>query len=241
MLTKAWLSSLAAMPVSTAIGLKLQSWGARLWRSPAGRSVASRLLRHGWIADQWRFYQAWRANPKGIGAVLPSSAALATAITREIDPAHGPVIELGSGTGVFTRALRARGIAEEALTLVEMDRAFAQGLRREFPDAHVCCLDAGRLAGEPLSYGSGAGAVVCGLPLLNMPLRQQVGILRGAFAHLRPGGAVYLFTYGLRCPVPQRMLDCLGLRARRLQTVVLNVPPAHVWKITRRGGLRNAL
>ena len=238
MLLKAW-SNLAATPVPAAIGLKLQYWTGQL-RDGAGGALADKWLRHGWLADQWRFFKAWRENPKGIGAVLPSSPALAAAITREVGPDGGPVIELGSGTGVFTRALRARGLAEDELILVEMDRGFAQSLRREFPQAHVCCTDASRLAGEPLCYGKSAGAVVCGLPLLNMPLRMQVGILRGAFSQLRAGGAFYLFTYGLRCPVPQRVLDCLGLRARRMQTVVFNVPPAHVWKLTRRAA-RNAL
>ncbi|MEI2418345.1 hypothetical protein V8Z80_19360 [Orrella sp. JC864] len=232
---KTW-PDMAEACLATPIGLRLQRWRARLVDP-----LARRLAGQGWIGEYWRFYQAWRADPKGIGAVLPSSPALAAAITRDIGAATGPVIELGSGTGVFTRALRARGVPEETLALVEMDAGFAQRLRRDFPHAQVCCLDAARLAGDPLFYGRGAGAVVCGLPLLNMPLRQQVGILRGAFSQLRAGGAFYLFTYGPRCPVPRRVLDRLGLRATKRQTVMLNVPPAHVWKLTRRRTARNVL
>ncbi len=232
---KAW-PEVAVAAVGRPLGMRLQRWGTRL-----AQPVSASLHRQAWIAEQLRFFHAWRANPKHIGAVLPSSPALAAAITREIDAQTGQVIELGSGTGVFTRALCANGVAEDALALIELDAGFARQLRHDFPQAHVCCQDAASLRDEPLFYGQGAGAVVCGLPLLNMPLRQQVGILRGGFAQLRAGGAFYLFTYGLRCPVPRRVLDRLGLRARKIESVMLNVPPAHVWKLTRRRTARNAL
>lgn len=203
----------------------------------AGRATghaADRVARHSWVSERIRFLRAWRANPKGIGAIWPSSSRLATAITRGIDAKSGPCLELGAGTGAFTRALVARGLDPQQLTLVEMDAQFAQQLRRDFPDAYVHQGDATKLAGVPLFIDGLAGAAVCGLPLLNMPIKQQIGILRGTFSQLRPGGAVHLFTYGPRCPVPQRVLDRLGLRARRTETVLANVPPAHVWKLTRR-------
>ena len=206
-----------------------------LWGQQAvGAAWGALLSRNAWMAERLRFFRAWRADPRGIGAIMPSSAALASAITREVGSHSGDVIELGSGTGAFTRALARRGVAQGAMALIETDPDFARQLRRDFPEAQVCCLDAARLAGEPLFGGRTVGAVVCGLPLLNMPLRQQVGILRGSFSHLRPGGAFYLFTYGPRCPVPRSVLDRLGLRARRAHSVILNVPPAHVWKLTRR-------
>ena len=74
------------------------------------------------------FFLAWLANPLRVGAVSPSSRALADAITAEITPACAPVIELGPGTGVFTRSLIARGIPEERLALIEYSRDFARRL-----------------------------------------------------------------------------------------------------------------
>jgi len=201
------------------------------------RAAARRATRQPWLAERLQFFRAWRAAPRKVGAILPSSQALAGAITREIGPHTAPVLELGAGTGSFTRALRARGIAECDLALIEMEMSFVRQLRRDYPEAQVCQLDASRLAGRHLFDERLAGAAVCGLPLLNMPLRRQVGILDGAFRHLRPGGAFYLFTYGPRCPVPRQVLDCLGLRARKLETVFWNIPPAHIWKLTRRRGL----
>jgi phosphatidylethanolamine/phosphatidyl-N-methylethanolamine N-methyltransferase len=200
----------------------------------AAEHVSSRFSRPAWVAEQIRFLQAWRANPKGIGAILPSSARLATAMTRGITPRSGPCLELGAGTGSFTRALIARGLTDAQLTLVEMDPHFASQLRKDFPDAYVYEGDAAKLAGVPLFADTLAGIAICGLPLLNMPVKQQIGILRGTFTQLRPNGHMVLFTYGPRCPVSQRVLDRLGLRAQRVSTVIANVPPAHVWKLTRR-------
>ncbi|MVW70304.1 MULTISPECIES: class I SAM-dependent methyltransferase [unclassified Bordetella] len=220
--------------------LAAQGAGARLLRMAGGAGrratgqVVRRLHRHAWVAERVRFVRAWRANPKSIGAILPSSARLAAAMTRDLQPNDGPCLELGAGTGSFTRALIAKGFTQAQLTLVEMDPQFARQLREEFPEAYVYQGDAARLADVPLFVDGLAGVAICGLPLLNMPLKAQIGILRGTFAQLRPAGALILFTYGPRCPVPLRVLDRLNLRARRVETVIANVPPAHVWKLTRR-------
>lgn len=215
------------------------------WQMAARRALwlAERTLRHAgsgvaripWVQERLRFYHAWRANPQGIGAIVPSSARLARAITQHVDAGRGPIIELGAGTGVFTRALLRRGIAQSDLALVEMDSRFARHLASEFPQADVHAMDACKLAAQPLFGGQRAGAAICGLPLLNLPLKTRIGILRASFAHLRSGGAFYFFTYGLHCPVPRRVLDRMGLRARKVDLVLANVPPAHVWRVTRRG------
>ena len=82
------------------------------------------------LADNLRFLRAVIARPKNIGALFPSSPALAEAIARQIDPGAGPVLEIGSGTGVVTEAILARGVAPENLTLLEYDEDLARHLRR---------------------------------------------------------------------------------------------------------------
>lgn len=181
---------------------------------------------------------SWISNPGHVGAVAPSSTALAEMITREISGKSGPIIELGPGTGVFTRAILARGVREEDLTLVEYMPVFAELLRDRFPKARVLCMDAARLRTQVPVKNTVAGAVISGLPLLNMSTRKVVAILRGAFSHLGPGGAFYQFTYGSRCPVPKSVLDRLGMRETRLGWAALNLPPATVYRITRRTPFR---
>lgn len=185
-------------------------------------------------ADVARFFRAWLSDPLRVASIIPSGNALAEAITAEISPACAPVIELGAGTGVFTRALIERGIPEEQLVLVESGADFARLLKTRFPQTQILSTDAARLKDVELFGGRPAGAVVSGLPLLSMPPRKVIAILDGAFRHLRPDGAVYQFTYGPRCPVPRILLDRLGLKAARIGGAWANIPPAAVYRIRRR-------
>ncbi|MCP2125747.1 phosphatidylethanolamine/phosphatidyl-N-methylethanolamine N-methyltransferase [Bradyrhizobium ottawaense] len=146
----------------------------------------------------------------------------------------GPILELGPGTGAFTYKLLKRGVRPQDLTLIEYGSDFMKLLQMRFPGARVLWMDAGRLATERLYDGAPVGAVVSGLPLLNMSTRKVVSIIGGAFSYVRPGGAFYQVTYGMSCPVPRPVLDRLGLRAKLVDRALLNVPPAAVYRLTRR-------
>ncbi len=184
------------------------------------------------VADWWLFLRAWSGGPRRIGAIAPSGAALARLIVSRIGPADAPVLELGAGTGVFTQALVARGIAPRDLTLVECEERFARVLRERFPGAQVLSVDAGQLDSAQFAGARPLGAVVSGLPLLTMPPHKVNAILRGAFRRMRPDGAFYQFTYGPRSPVSRHVAERLGLHITRVGTVHLNLPPATVYRIT---------
>ncbi len=181
--------------------------------------------------DTGAFLREWLSDPLRVASVAPSGRALAAMMTREITAADAPVIELGPGTGVFTDALLARGVPEDGLVLVEMNANFARLLRFRMPRATVLEMDATRLG--RLDLPGGVGAVVSGLPVLAMPPRAVLQILRGAFAHLRDDAAFYQFTYGPSCPVRRTILARLGLKAKRVGGAIVNLPPASVYKITR--------
>ena len=184
--------------------------------------------------DLISFFTAWMAAPGRVGAIAPSGAALAELITRDISANTGPVLELGPGTGAFTYQLLKRGVRQQDLTLIEYGSDFMRLLQLRFPGARVLWMDAARLASERLYEGAPVGAVVSGLPLLNMSPRKVISIVSGAFSYMRPNGAFYQFTYGMRCPVPRPILDRLGLRATLVDRAILNVPPAAVYRLTRR-------
>lgn len=185
-------------------------------------------------SDTLGFFRAWLSDPLRVASVVPSGKRLANAITAEISPSTGPVIELGPGTGVFTRALIACGVRQEDLVLIEAGSTFAAALHQRFPRACTLSMDAARLREVELFAGRRAGATVSGLPLLSMSPRKVIAILHGAFGKMRADGAFYQFTYGPRCPVPRVMLDRLGLKATRIGGSLVNLPPAAVYKIRRR-------
>lgn len=183
-----------------------------------------------WSSDRLLFLMRWLRDPRAVASVTPSSAALAALITREID--RGPVLELGSGTGAFVPALLARRIAERDLVLIERDPPLAERLRQRWPGATVIAADAAD-AGTVRSTAPFAAAV-CGLGLLNMPEETVEAIVRGAFGRMAPGARLYLFTYGRRCSVSDAILARLGLEARRVGGTWRNLPPASVYRLSRR-------
>ena len=185
-------------------------------------------------SDAALFLRAWTRRPLKVASVWPSGAALSRLVTQGIDGASGPVLELGPGTGAFTRALLARGVSESDLTLVESEARFALLLRVRHPLARVITADAGAASLARRLSGEAFGAAVSGLPLLSMRPKSVMGVLRTAFARLRPDGAFHQFTYGPRCPVPEAMLHRLGLRAERVGFALRNLPPATVYRIVRR-------
>lgn len=185
-------------------------------------------------ADALLFFRAWLSAPFQVASVTPSGRALASLMTSEISADTGTVIELGPGTGVFTEALLNRGVRESDLILVEYGVDFARELAMRFPAATTLQIDAAQLRKIELQTSAPIGAVVSGLPLLSMPVRKVIAILEGAFSLLRHDGAFYQFTYGPRCPIPRPLLDRLGLKATFMGRTLANVPPAAVYRISRR-------
>ncbi len=180
------------------------------------------------LDDEVRFIRSWLEKPLAIGAVTPSSRALARTMARYVDPGTtGPVVELGPGTGPVTEALVEHGVDPARLVLVEFNPTFCQLLRQRFPAATVVQGDAyglrrtlAHLARHP------AAAIVSGLPLVTKPMRLRVRLLRDAFAMLRPGAPFIQFTYAVVAPIPRALA---GGSVEASDRIWMNLPPARVW------------
>jgi phosphatidylethanolamine/phosphatidyl-N-methylethanolamine N-methyltransferase len=182
-------------------------------------------------SDTLPFFRAWLKAPLRVASVTPSSTALAHLITREIEPGAGPVLELGPGTGAFTAALLRRGVPEHDVTLVELGSVFARLLRDRYPRARMLAIDASNLKHAPEIETHSHAAAISGLPLLSMRHEAVEAILDGVFSALKPGAALYQFTYGYRCPIAPAVMTRLGLGSRRVGFVWANLPPATVFRI----------
>ena len=207
----------------------------RFDRSPS-QAPSPRQKGKEWVAkwaDEARFIRTWLEHPRLVGAVSPSSPALADAIAARVDTSlPGPIIELGPGTGPITEALLRRGMPFERLILVEYDAAFCDLLRNRFPGVRVIRGDAYDLA--KTLHGivrTPAAAVVSGLPLLTKPEPMRLSLIADAFALMQPKGVFVQFTYGLHSPVPRRVngRPVAGLVAEGSKPVWMNLPPARVW------------
>lgn len=153
-------------------------------------------------------------------------------------PLHS-VVELGAGTGVFTRELLARGLREDHLLVVELSADLATQLAQEFPQAAICNADARdlvRLVSSSARLRAGeVDAVVCGLGFLSMPEEIARAILEAVFMVLKPGGKLVTFTYGRRPSVPEGIQHALALRAIPGGRTWFNIPPARVYTYQRQG------
>ncbi|HPQ96035.1 MAG TPA: methyltransferase domain-containing protein [Thiolinea sp.] len=177
------------------------------------------------------FIREWLKSPLVTASVVPSSRRLARKMVRGLHAGMGQVIELGPGTGVFTRELLAIGIPESALVLIELNGRFAADLKQKYPAATVV-----NGAAEAMSHLQlkRAGAVVSGLPFLSMKDRQIDAILEAAFQVLEQDGVFVQFTYGHRCPVRREILERHRLFSSRDSFVLNNFPPASVYHLKRK-------
>jgi len=170
------------------------------------------------------------------GAVVPSGGPLARAMVTAIghlEPGQ-LVIELGPGTGVFTRELVQR-YPSNPLVVVEFNQVFAASLRCGMPGVQVVEGCASRLTGHLDDLGIPlvrVGAVISGLPVLSLQRGLSAAIFNAIAEVLLPGRPYVQFTYSRRA---WRRFDLPGLRLEHSRAVWFNVPPAHVMTFRRVG------
>ena len=112
----------------------------------------------------WTFFRQWLKNPRTVAAISPSSRQLARQMMHQLPRHTRRVIELGGGTGVFTKALLDHGVAPADLLVLELNEELHRHLQEEFPGALVVCGDASDLA------AAGADVVQFDEPCFNIYL-----------------------------------------------------------------------
>lgn len=167
-------------------------------------------------------------NPKSLGALVPSSLVLADFMCRHIDLTKNPrIIEIGAGTGRFTQALLKNGLPPENLCVIELDPLMFEFLQKNFPNVCLIKGNANQLPELLPDLWNNADVIVSGIPMVNLSFQDQHQIIQACFKILKPCGSFLQFTYGPLSPLPARKL---GLRQKRLGHVLLNFPPATVWR-----------
>ena len=142
------------------------------------------------------------------------------------------VVELGPGTGSVTRALVGTGVPEERLVLVERDPHLHAWLEGQFPRANVLLSDARQLDEIlPAGQTGRVATVVSSLPLTSLPRHERDEIVRVAFRVLSEHGSLVQYSYGLPSPLP---CEALGLTGQRVEFAAANLPPATVWRFSRK-------
>jgi len=178
------------------------------------------------------FFRHWLRHPLGIGAVLPSGAAVATAMAGALDFSRpGMVLELGGGTGSLTHGLLAAGCPPERLISIEREPGLAALLRRRFPAIRVIEGDVASLGDLLASCGAKKLAgVASSLPIKWFPLALQRGVVDACFDRLGNRGPLLQLTNALVSPLPMRDLRLGGEQFARIWT---HLPPVQIWRYWR--------
>ena len=189
-------------------------------------SFSERITRR--FDDEIRFFKGWMDGPKAVGAIMPTSTVTARSMASVINPASGlPVLELGPGTGVITRAILARGVLPSNLVSIEFSRDFHTRLRLDFPEVRFIFGDAFKLDATLGDLNTSLfDCVVSGIPLLNFPMQSRVGLIEDLLDRLPIGRPVVQFSYGAKSPVAARGAS---FEVVHHDFIMRNVPPARLW------------
>lgn len=187
------------------------------------------------VRDAAQFFSVFVRHPGRIGAVAPSSAALARAMVAGLEIGQDEsVLEFGPGTGPFTSTI-AEMLAEPAHYLgIEREPRFVELLRRRYERLRFVL---GSAEDARLHHAEAqlppVRAILCGLPFASLAPSAQDGIIAALDQLLGPGGEFrtfqYLHAYTLPSAVRfrRRMAGVFGPHTRS-PVVLVNLPPAFV-------------
>ena len=193
-------------------------------------------------------------NFRNTGSVWPSSPLLAKTMTSTIGRIEGPrrVLEVGPGTGPFTKAILKKLRSGDQFDLVEINQTFCRKLekdllkpyRAQHAGVHV------KLHCAPIEEADLAGpydVIVCGLPFNNFPPQLMRQIFRRMFPLLKDNGEIVYFEYAgvrvIKGPVTnsagRARLKRIGAIGKSLQRkhagekelVLGNFPPAIAYRL----------
>ncbi len=187
--------------------------------------------------------QTFLRQPWRTGTLVPSSQGLAELMLEDMGLASAEtVVELGPGTGVFTRLIAGR-VKPEALVLAfEIDATLASELQGRIPGVRVVNDSAERLSEYLRAAGRGtADAILSGLPWANFSRDLQQRLLRAVVLGLRPGGRFATFAYVPAAQLPpgrrfRALLESCFARVETTRIIYRNFPPAFVYRCTAPGG-----
>jgi len=182
-----------------------------------------------------RFMKQFIKSPATVGAVAPSSRALAARMVDWIDfGAADVVVEYGPGTGVFTAEILRRLKPDATYLGFEVNSTMAGHLRARFPRLTVYEDCAANVRGRLHEHGA-VDVIISGLPWAVFPEDIQDRILSESVEALADGGVFATFAYlqGLLLPAGMRFrkkLTSLFSTVETSRVTWLNLPPAIVYR-----------
>ncbi len=180
------------------------------------------------VRDVAVFGSNFLKNPLKNASLVPSSAASSRAIVKNIDFSRADtIVELGPGTGVFTKEIVKRAKPESKIILVEIEKSYVKILRDKF-GARVTIENTSALRLDEILSRHGikkVDLIISGLPFLQGGKGR--GLMQALKKHTDQGTIFRFFTY----MPPIMKLAYKGMPIRKILFVPKNFPPLWVYGI----------
>ena len=184
----------------------------------------------GQIAERGAFLRSFLEHPRHVGAVLPTSRHTVRNMLDLADLSGARlVVELGAGTGVYTRELLARLSPGARLVAFEVDSRLARALSTELEDPRLEVVPESAERVESHAAAGEVDVIVSALPFTSLPAPVRRRVLDASLRVLSPDGVMLVLQYS---PMMRGELErCFGAVERRISP--LNLPPAFLFRCTR--------
>ena len=179
------------------------------------------------MQEKARFFRSFLANPRQVGAILPTSR---RAVRDMLDMADferaRTVVELGAGTGVYTEEVLARLRPDARFLAFEVDPDLVATLSGRVEDRRLQLInDSAENVGSYLD-GAEVDVIVSGLPFTSLPQPVKRNIFEAMTSVLAPDGVMVAIQYST---MVQRDLERHFASVRR-RVSPINVPPAFLFR-----------
>ncbi|HZG63590.1 MAG TPA: methyltransferase domain-containing protein [Rubrobacteraceae bacterium] len=178
------------------------------------------------IQERIRFFRSFLANPRAVGAILPTSR---RAVRDMLDMANLEqarlVVELGAGTGVYTEEVLKRLNSDARFLAFEIDPELVSALSRRLDDPRLRIINGSAESVEEHLAGEKADVIVSGIPFTSLPVPVKKNIFKEITRILAPQGVMVAIQYST---MVQRDLERVFASVRR-RLSPLNVPPAFLF------------
>ncbi|MET4558895.1 phosphatidylethanolamine/phosphatidyl-N-methylethanolamine N-methyltransferase [Lysinibacillus parviboronicapiens] len=175
------------------------------------------------------FFTEFIKHPKNTGAISPSSKLLAKKMVESISCHEAQcIVELGPGTGSFTKEIVKRKGQQTKLVLIENNEVFSTALKKKYQDDSSVIVIHGSAENlrtyltslhiKKIDY------ILSGLPFTSLEPAVSSRILNSVHDTLEENGEFITFQYSLiRKSFIQKFFDDISLKK-----VWVNLPPAYV-------------
>lgn len=189
--------------------------------------------------ENLQFFQAFLKNPLKVGAIAPSSPDLARKMLDGVEPNEDSVLlELGVGTGAFTKFIADVVPCEKSYLGIELDKQLVKNLRKKFPALRFMRGNACKtFALHKRSKFGKVDFILSGLPFVSMPGAVNDKIFSQIELFMDQGCTFRTFQYahGYYMPSAIKIREFMRNRygaSERSALIVKNVPPAYTltWK-----------